>query len=508
MRRMGSALKNLHIHVGWEGILLTLAVLLAMLFVRRLLPPDRRRRGRVHLVFLALSFLLRLAVGGLMTFEMSEAGTVVGFISILLLAFGMTGLIALVVFDISLPRVHVEVPSLVRDILQGLAFLVIIIFVLQGAGVNLFGLITTSAVLTAIIGLALQSTISNLFAGLSLQVDRTIGVGDWIHVGSRVGRIAEIKWRSTLLVTRDGDNVILPNAHLLQNEVLNYSKPTNKHRMTLKIGFGYRHAPNEVKRMLIDCARGAPGVLTEPAPDAFPVDFADSAVTYALRYWIDDVQREAPIEGEVRTRVWYAAQRENVEIPFPIRTVFMNQVSKSEADEEAEREVAERASVLARNELFRTLEPKELEILAREARTVRFAHGEIIIRQGDPGDSLYLVQRGDVVVRLAVEGAEREVATIHAGQFFGEMSLVTGEPRRATCAAKTDVLCHVVDHTALRQLLSERPTIADQVSLILGERQSQLEGERENLSAEARARRAAENSSKLLGRIRNFFNLG
>jgi small-conductance mechanosensitive channel/CRP-like cAMP-binding protein len=497
-----------HVHIGWGGFFTTLAILIALLFVRRLLPADRRRRGRTALAFLALSLLLRLVAGGLLSLEEPGAASVVSFLAILLESFGVTGVVALLVFDIGLARVHINVPSLVRDILMGLALAVITIGVLQTAGVNLVGLITTSAVLTAVIGLALQSTISNLFAGLSLQVDRTIGVGDWVLVGGRVGRVDEIKWRSTLLVTRDGDSVIVPNSHMLTNEVVNYSKPSRSHRVSLKLGVHYRHPPNEVKRVLVDAARGVRGVLDSPAPDCAPSEFGDSAVVYTLRYWVDDVQREVAIDGEIRTRVWYATQRAGVEIPFPIREVFMHEVSAERAEREKEHEIDERANALAQTDLFGALDQNDRKILARTLRMISFADGERIIRQGEEGSSPYLVRAGEVGVRLAVDGAEREVATIHAGQFFGEMSLMTGEPRRATCVAKGDVTCYEMQYEAFRRVLEGKPQIAEQISSVLGSRQSALEGERDNLSAEARARAAAENSSRLLARIRDFFNLG
>jgi len=495
-----------HVHVSWNGFFLTLGILVALLFVRRLLPLDRRQRGRVALVFLALSLVLRLGGGALVEIDAKDAATAVTLIAIFLEAFGITGFVALLVFDIGFARVDVSVPSLVRDILQGIALAVITIAVLQTAGVNVAGIITTSAILTAVIGLALQSTISNLFAGLSLQLDRTIGVGDWVHIGSRVGRIVEFRWRSTLLVTRDGDNVILPNTALLGNEVLNYSKPTREHRMWVRIGIAYKHPPNQVKKVLVGAVGGVPGVLATPPPDCFPTEFGDSAVTYAVRYWIDDVQREASIDGEIRTRLWYAVQRGGLEVPFPTRTLITHAESDAAALEAEEQR--DRSAALARTELFGGLEPTERELLARELKTQSFASGEQIIRQGDDGTSLYLVRDGQVGVRFAVDGAEREVATLGPGEFFGEMSLMTGEPRRATCAAKGDTSCYVIEHEALRRVLTAKPDVAEIVSAALGRRQSALEGERENLSAEARAQRAKENSSRFLVRIRDFFNLG
>jgi CRP-like cAMP-binding protein len=276
--------------------------------------------------------------------------------------------------------------------------------------------------------------------------------------------------------------------------------------MWVKIGIAYRHPPNQVKKVLLGAVGGVPGVLAAPAPDCFPTEFGDSAIVYALRYWIDDVQRESIIDGEIRTRLWYAIQRGGLEVPFPIRTLITH--AAADAGVVADHEQRDRNAALAKTELFGGLEPTERELLARVLKTQSFASGEQIIRQGDDGTSLYLVRDGEVGVRFAVDGAEREVATLGPGEFFGEMSLMTGEKRRATCAAKGDTSCYVIEHEALRRVLTAKPQVAEIVSAALGRRQSALEGERENLSAEARAQRAKENSSRFLVRIRDFFNLG
>jgi CRP-like cAMP-binding protein len=220
------------------------------------------------------------------------------------------------------------------------------------------------------------------------------------------------------------------------------------------------------------------------------------------------VDREISIEGEIRTRIWYAANRNGIEFPFPVRNVFMTEVTQDQLQKERQRDFNERVSAIQGIEMFAPLEREDRELLARDMKRVGFAAGEQIIRQGDPGDSLYLIQAGEVAVRLSVEGAEREVAMLKRGQFFGEMSLMTGEPRRATCGARGDVDCYVIDHAAFKHLLDVRPEVLEVITRVLGERQTALEGERDNLSAEARARRAAETSSRLLNRIRDFFHLG
>ena len=138
-----------------------------------------------------------------------------------------------------------------------------------------------------------------------------------------IGRIAEIKWRSTALRTEDGDLVIVPNRRLLDSEVQNLSRPDGVQRITVMVGFHYCHPPDEVKRVMVEALRNVSGVRADPAPDCVVRDFADGSITYAVCYWISDYTHHTKIESEVRTQIWYAARRAELEIPFPIRTLHL-----------------------------------------------------------------------------------------------------------------------------------------------------------------------------------------
>ena len=420
-------------------------------------------------------------------------------------ALGLTGVAGMLVFDIALARTQATVPSILRDLIQGIAFFMVAFTVLRQSGVDLLSLLTTSAVLTAVVGLALQNTIANVFAGVALQLDRTLGVGDWIDVGGRVGRIAEINWRSTSIRTKDGDTVIIPNGQLLSQEVTGLCKPGGARRMWLRAPFHYRHPPNQVRQTALEVVRDVPGVLDKPAPSCFPVEFGESAIVYALRYWIADVAEDSAIDGELRARFWYAAQRAGLEMPYPVRTLLISAPSEAAASDA--REHGERLAALACIDVLSPLDAADRQSLAGDMCKVQFARGEQIIRQGDPGDSLYFIQSGEVEISMTMDGARREVATLGPGKVFGEMSLVTGEPRRTTCTAKSDVVCYVVDHGAFQSILDARPKIAEDVSALLASRQLVLDGTREELSAEVRARRQEEARLSLLGRIRGFFRL-
>lgn len=482
----------------------TLGALALLLLLRVLMPGDRRRR-RSRTIMLLLTLFLQLV--GLL-FQMLGAGSasaVVNFIGFLLLIFAVTGMADLVIFEALLARLQVSAPPILRDILQALVFFVLTITALSRVGVEVGHLVTTSAVLTAVIGLALQSIMANFFAGLALHLDNTIHIGHWIRVGNQVGRITQMNWRATCMVTRDGDVVIVPNAEMVKAEVVNYSTPTVAHRWAIRIPFDYRHPPNQVRRVIVDAITGTPNVLPSPAPDCWPVEFSENALWYVIRYWTEDFARDVPIDGEVRLRMWYAAQRAGLRIAGPRLALTMDQ---PDASEESARFLRERTEALSRIDLFASLTASEKELLAKSLKLERFAAGEPIIRQGDPGDSLYLIHAGQVGVVLKVDSDSSEIAALGPGSFFGEMSLITGQPRATTCIARTDVDCFVLRHSAFRSLLSDRPAMAEDISQVIASRQTALQAERDEISAEAKERRAREASTHLLSSIRKFFNLG
>src|SRR5262249_20022589 len=265
------------------------------------------------------------------------------------------------------------------------------------------------------------------------------------------------------------------------------SRPAPPVRRMLEVGFHYRHAPNEVRAALLTAVRDVPGVLAQPAPDCVVVSFGDSAVVYGGLYWSSDHEREPHIAGEIRSRIWYAAQRAGFEIPFPIRTLLH---ASADGDERAD--ARDRIPLFERVPLFQALTDVERERMAQVSRRLVFGAGEAIVTQGDAGGSLYVIVHGRVGVYLTVDGATPELATLGAGDRFGEMSLLTGEPRSASCIALGDATCEVIGRDVLQELLATNPAIADELARHLAERRVAIEASREGLTAAARSRRTHE----------------
>lgn len=495
--------------VSWTAVAAAFVFAVGTLFLRRLLPEDGRKRGKLPILFLIASVFLRLIAVPIEALQ-APHGFVLGFklAAAILLTMGLSGSGGMILFDLMLLRVGVRVPSILRGLLVFVAFVIAVMALLRQSGANLLSLVTTGTVLTAVVGLALQEPIGNLFAGLSLQIDGTLAVGDWIKFGERIGRIERISFRATTVSTRDDDTITVPNRHFTQHEVLNYSRPTTRHRMWCEFQMAYRHPPNEVKQVFEAALAGCPGVLQRPTPHVVVRGFGDHGVDYVVLYFIEDFARDVLIESEVRTRLWYAAQRHGFEFPFPIRTVHMHQVTSESRRAVDERDYMERLGSLSKIDLFKSCADADVDLLARGMLRRIWAKGETLVRQGAPGDSLFLIASGDVGVVLSVDGAERQVATIQPGNILGEMSLLTGEPRAASCVALTDVVTHEISHDLFQRLLEQNPGVIEVITGVLSERQTSLDSQREGLSQEAHKSRRDETRQRLLTRIRGFFHLG
>jgi small-conductance mechanosensitive channel/CRP-like cAMP-binding protein len=493
--------KLLRFEPTWTGLFVLIGVFAATLWLRRLLPEDRRHRGRLSLLFLGVGPVLHLVASGLDLLGLRTVAATLHLLTLFLLLAGVTGATTLVVFDLALGRT--PIPTLVRDLVQTTLFGSLALAILYSAGLDPLSVVTTSAVVTAVLGLALQSVIANTFAGVVLQVERSLALGDWIAIGDRVGRITEIRWRSSTLVTQEGDTALIPNLQLLANEVLNLSRPTRSRRVQVRVPFHHRHSPGEVRDALIPVIRDVPGVLQSPPPTCLPVEFDEREIVHAVAFWVEDLAEERAIEGEVRQRIWYAAERAGLEGPCPpVPTV----PEPGEAGTPGQRaELSRRLRALGRVALFQALAPGDREALARGVRRRRFTRGEVVIRQGEPGRSLFVVDQGSVRVGLDGGGS---LATLGPGDFFGEMSLLTGEPRQATCVAERETTCDELDREALLPLFAAKPDLAEAIARDLARRQLALEERREELSAASEVQALSTRSETLFRRVRAYFHLG
>jgi small-conductance mechanosensitive channel/CRP-like cAMP-binding protein len=381
-------------------------------------------------------------------------------------------------------------PAIVQD------FAIIAVFALVGTVLLRETLLTTSAVGAVVVGFALQDTLGNLFAGLAIQIEKPFRVGNWIQVSGREGQVQEVTWRATKLRTKDGEFLVIPNSVVSKEPVLNYSEPTVANSISVEVGASYLTPPNEVKAAILAAVANAPLTIPSPEPKVIVQSFGDSAINYVAYFWVDDYGQEREARDQVRTNIWYEFRRRNIEIPWPIQI----QYERDELPARTEPQIVSAAAQLGAVDLFAGLDDRARHALSVSADEHLFAAGETIVRQGAAGDSMFVVRRGRVRVQLEPSG--QEVAVIAAGGFFGEMSMLTGDPRVATVKAIEDVTVLEISSADFRELAVTNPALLDHVSAIVGSRRTGLEEVR---SAAVVA--APEARHTFLARMRRFLHL-
>ena len=376
----------------------------------------------------------------------------------------------------------------------------------QWFGLELTPFLATSAVVGAVVGLALQDTLGNLFAGIALHVEAPFRVGDWVRVGDRDGRIDQVSWRAMRLKTWDSDTLTLPNNEVARHAILNYSLPRSPHSRFVIVGVNYHTPPNKVISVLGNLLAQVAGVQAEPPPSVRILGYHEYTIQYEVRYYFNAYEEYRRIEGEIFRLLWYHFRRHNIEIPFPTRTVFLHQAEAAEGPKEAPATRMERA--LREIDLFRPLSEEELRATAARCRALHYAAGERIIEEGAAGDSFFVVDRGEVEVSKEMGGVRRSLARLMEGQFFGEMALLTGERRAATVVAATDVDLFTLDKTGFHDIIAGNPAIAVDISTILSERREALNQAEGDLTARYQPTASrGELKERILDRIRSYFGL-
>ena len=400
-------------------------------------------------------------------------------------------------------------PGAFKNIITAAVLIVVLLILLKEIlSINVTSLIATTTVLTATIGLAFQSTLANMLAGLTIHLEKPLKQGDWISAGGHEGRVMDITLRSTRIRTIEHNEVFIPNSKVLSEAVVNYSLPSTVQVRRLTVGVSYAVPPNKAKTAIIEVLASVPRVVRNPAPLVRVTGYGDFAVHYEIRYSISDFPAHVEIEAEIMSLIWYTFKRSGIEIPYPVRSVHVKQITPESQRAEQERRDGEILALMEKVEILSALSKAELRKLVERLRVTTFAAGEVPVRQGEPGNSFYIIKNGrvDVVVEKT-PGESAVVATLGPGNFFGEMSLLTGAVRTASIRVKEDAEFIVIDKEGFGSTLAHNPSIAETLSHILSERQAGLEAERERLDAASLERRRQDASGKMLSRIRDFFGL-
>ncbi len=485
---------NLNVFVqGNLALVLGLVAFLAVIVISRLTKDENHRQDlRVGARWLGIYLLLRMNGFWLEALEPADWHGYLRVSWILAYAFGMTRIGAATIFWLRRRVTRAVAAKIHRDVLDFVLYVIVAIPILKTQlKIDITTLLGTSAVLSLVLGFALQDTLGNLFSGLSLQLEAPFNVGDYIRVGEKEGRVVQIAWRSTRIETPRREVITIPNSLIAKEQLTNFSSEQKPVAIDLEFGASYDAAPNYVKAEAAETLREAPLVLKDPAPWVRVSNFGDSAVTYLMRFYVADYESEPHVTDELLSRLWYRFGRDGIEIPFPQRVVHLR-AEKPKAEPDIE--------LIMRLPLFAPFPLEEARGLSQSAVERKFGTGEEVITEGRQGTTFYVVVSGRLSVRVGTP--PKEIATFERGAAFGEMSLLTGEPRTATVVALEDCVLLEMGREVFARHLAQNPERLAQIAALIEERKARLAE-----ATSSTAHDAGPASGKVLQRLREIFGL-
>jgi small-conductance mechanosensitive channel/CRP-like cAMP-binding protein len=490
------------------GAVLTLAVYFIMTILQRFLHRYNFLREiafPLNLVFLTSLALLFLAPQ-LAKLHRHVLAAVQATDVFLLVVIGLRAIDALFFDQLRRLRRQAPVPVVVRDIGRWALSLVVAVFLIRFffEGVNLDVLAVSSIVAGYILGNATKDSLGNLFSGLELNTDSPFHIGDWVTMGTHTGCVVDTTWRATRLKTKTEDYIVIPNAVIARESIINYSRPTKDHGCIIKVGVDYETPPNKARQIIFQVLHDTPTVLKYPAPAVLLTDYADFSINFTIKFFIADYSDLEPIKSQVMYQLWYAFKREGITIPFPIRDVRIEEKEPG-AEDERKRQIMQLQDLLGHVDLFSSLSSDDLNRLAEQAQIQVYGRSECLVHEGEPGGSLFLIRDGMVKLTVAqADGRQTELATMTSGQFFGERSLLTGAQRSATVTAETDVVVVVVDKPVLAPILQANKKLVASLAAVLEQRDADRAARRQ---ADSQAPVAPTPQLVWLQRITHFFGL-
>jgi len=399
-------------------------------------------------------------------------------------------------------KLNIRYPRLIKDIVTIILYIVgILLIVKYQLHIELTVFLASSAILTVVVGFALQDILGDLFSGIAINLDESLGIGDWIHTGNFEGKIEQFLWRSIKIRTTDNTLVLIPNRIASKQEVHRLGHKDEPFALRLKIGISYDNSPDTVISSIIEVLDAIPIVLKDPAPIVMVNEFQDSSILYDVKFWMTDYSQKDPIKSEIRRKAWYTFKRNNIRIPFPVRDVYIRKAPQTE-DIRHELTREQWIAVLKKNETFNTFSQEQLESLVRGIEIIYYGKGEFLIKEGEVGAYFYHILEGEAEVIKN----NKVIAHLRDDDYVGEMSLFTGDKTTADVRVSKESKILRLSSGKFREAVKMNEHMARKLSEVIALRKNQLQEfkEKEDLLQNSHIKKESES---IFLRIKKYFSI-
>lgn len=409
--------------------------------------------------------------------------------------------VALLIFKGAFRGAQTEISSLLKTVISVIVYIVafFVVFQSQYPSIQLAPLFTGSAILGIVVGLALQDTLGNLFAGIALQADQPFQVGDVVSFANGTGGVIEaVSWRGVKIRTFQNKMLVISNA-VIGKEAIEVAPKDNLNARLVSFTTLYSTSPAKTMHVVREAVRQAANVSAKIRPIVRIRRLAENGLEWEVKYWAEDYTKHNDTDALVRQRIWYAFNREKIDFAYPTRTVYMQEAAPEQTVDDYLNITVER---LSRIPIFAPLSGEELEKLARASKDRIFAPGEEIVRRGQEGNSMFVITRGSVEVQILQGSEVKTINTLRESDYFGEMSLLTGEPRTATVVSVEETEVVQINKSALKPIFEANPELVDTICKMVEQRRAIL-----NAAAEDQGSAASIEERGMLASIRKFFGI-
>lgn len=394
-----------------------------------------------------------------------------------------------------------ELTGLIRNVISIILYIVAFSIIFQSfyPEIPLAPFFQGSAIIGIVIGLALQDTLGNLFAGIALQADESFQVGDVINVPNKgFGVVEDVSWRGVKIRTFQNKLLVISNS-VLGKEPIEVAPRENLNARLVFFNTLYANSPTKTIQVVREVVRNCENVSQKIRPVVRVRNLGDNGIDWEIKYWIDDYSKYNDTDALIRERVWYAFQREKIEFAYPTRTLHIETKPQEDVFVENDNAILERLNKVS---IFSPLDDEEIESIAAASVVRVFAPNEKIVRKGNKGNSMFVIHRGSVFIQIREDGKPKKIKTLHEGEFFGEMGLFTGEPRTATVIAEEETEVLEIKHLCLKTILEKNPELVESFSRIIEERRENLTEQQDEQNTDQKT-----DTVGVFNSIRKFFGL-